>query len=328
VPRGALSRLDPRGPRGDDRLEDHQSDDEREAVVEGVGKAQASRRRFLQVLGAAAATAATSQADAAPWEDFFQQHYKRLTDDEKRQIFARLEAQVQDKYGVAVRISDPKPIDGVEFGYALNLTACVGCRRCEYACAQENNTSRSPELHYIRVLEMDKGTLDVERSTRPTRASADASGHFYMPVQCHQCRDAPCVRACPVNATWPSPTASSSSTTTGASAAATARPRARTSRGASTMAEPTMRPSEINPDQGLLSNRAAGAGVMEKCTFLPPPHAPRGVPRVPRGVPHRRAQVRQPARPNSEVRQVLETKRVYVLHEDAGTNPRFYYYFG
>lgn len=32
--------------------------------------------------------------------------------------------------------------------------------------------------------------------------------------------------------------------------------------------------------------------------------------------------------PNSEVRQVIETKRVYILHEDAGTNPRFYYYFG
>jgi hypothetical protein len=28
------------------------------------------------------------------------------------------------------------------------------------------------------------------------------------------------------------------------------------------------------------------------------------------------------------VRQVIDTKRVYILHEDAGTNPRFYYYFG
>ena len=31
--------------------------------------------------------------------------------------------------------------------------------------------------------------------------------------------------------------------------------------------------------------------------------------------------------PNSEVRKVLETKRVFVLKQDAGTLPRFFYYF-
>jgi Fe-S-cluster-containing dehydrogenase component len=308
--------------------EDHQNDDEREAVVEGVGKAQASRRRFLQVLGAATATAATSQADAAPWEDFFQQHYKRLTDEDKRQIFARLEAEVQDKYGVAVRISDPKPIDGVEFAYALNLQACVGCRRCEYACAQENNTSRSPEMHYIRVLQMDKGSLDVERSNTTYEGAVPTAEHYYQPVQCHQCRDAPCVRACPVNATWAEPdgiVVVDYNWCIGCRYCEAACPYfARRFN----YEEPTVRPSEINPDQGYLSNRLRPRGVMEKCTYCLHRTRKGLMPACLEACPTGSRKFGNLLDPNSEVRQVIETKRVYILHEDAGTNPRFYYYFG
>jgi len=46
---------------------------------------------------------------------------------------------------------------------------------------------------------------------------------------------------------------------------------------------------------------------------------------VPRGLPRRRAQVRQRARPAERDR--LRTKRVFVLKEDVGTLPRFFYYF-
>ena len=33
-------------------------------------------------------------------------------------------------------------IDGVLFGYALNIQKCIGCRRCVKACVAENNQSR------------------------------------------------------------------------------------------------------------------------------------------------------------------------------------------
>ena len=26
----------------------------------------------------------------------------------------------------------------VEFGYALDLSRCIGCRRCEFACGEQN----------------------------------------------------------------------------------------------------------------------------------------------------------------------------------------------
>ena len=308
--------------------DEHHEEDERAAVVEGVGQAQASRRRFLQVLGAATATAAASQADAAPWEEFFQQHYKRLTDEDKQAIFARLEADVQQRYGVSVTISDPKPLEGVEFAYALDLNACVGCRRCEYACAQENNTSRSPEMHYIRVLEMEKGSLDVERSHTGYEGAVPSEGHFYMPVQCHQCRDAPCVKACPVNATWAEPdgiVVVDYNWCIGCRYCEAACPYfARRFN----FEEPTVRASEINPDQGYLSNRLRPRGVIEKCTFCLHRTRKGLYPACLESCPTGSRKFGNLLDPTSEVRQVLDTKRVYILHEDAGTNPRFYYYFG
>ena len=74
----------------------------------------------------------------------------------------------------------------------------MGCRKCEYACAEENNTSRDPQIHYIRVLEIEKGTLDLEHSDTDYEGQVPKKDKFYMPVQCHHCNNPPCVKACPV----------------------------------------------------------------------------------------------------------------------------------
>ena len=44
----------------------------------------------------------------------------------------------------------------VLYGYALDLSRCIGCRRCAYSCVHENNQSRDPQIHWIRVLRMEK----------------------------------------------------------------------------------------------------------------------------------------------------------------------------
>ena len=53
-------------------------------------------------------------------------------------------------------MSDAAPMPGVLFAYALDLSRCIGCRRCVYACVEENNQSRDPQIQWIRVLAMDK----------------------------------------------------------------------------------------------------------------------------------------------------------------------------
>ncbi len=297
------------------------------AMAEGVQRAQVTRRNFLMSAAVAVAGTAACGGGGNAWEGYFQQHYKRLTDEEKRALIARIEAEALARQGVRVHVNDPAPLQGVEFGYALNLTACIGCRRCEHACAQENNTSRSPELHYIRVLEIPKGTLDVIRADTTYEGEVPREGSFYMPVQCHQCRNAPCVRACPVNATWQEPDGVivvDYDWCIGCRYCEVACPYfARRFN----MADPSMRPSEVNPDQGLLSNRAREKGVMEKCHFCLHRTRRGEYPACLEACPTGARKFGNLLDPNSEVRQVLATKRVYVFREEAGTLPRFYYYF-
>ena len=75
-------------------------------------------------------------------EGFFQQHYERLTPERMDRILERIEGELKERHGVDVTVKDPKPIPGVQFAYALNISRCVGCRRCVHACVEENNQSR------------------------------------------------------------------------------------------------------------------------------------------------------------------------------------------
>ena len=43
---------------------------------------------------------------------------------------------------------------------------CVGCRRCVYACVNENNQSRDPQIQWIRVLKMNKENTQQHSTVR------------------------------------------------------------------------------------------------------------------------------------------------------------------
>ncbi|MBI2375076.1 MAG: 4Fe-4S dicluster domain-containing protein [Deltaproteobacteria bacterium] len=290
------------------------------------------RRAFLKVLGSAAAGAAvvanSEPASAITLDEFLQKHYKRMTDEDKRELFLRLEATAREKHGRDIRINDPKPMEGVEFGYALNLSFCVGCRRCEFACADENNTSRDPQIHYIRVLEMEKGSFDVERSNTSYSGLVPKPGKFYMPVQCHQCRNPPCVKACPVRATWKEPdgiVVIDYDWCIGCRYCEAACPYfARRFN----WTEPKVPSNEINPNQAYLSNRERKRGVMEKCTFCLQRTREGRYPACLEACPTGARKFGNLLDPESEVRKIIEMKRIYVLKEEVGTMPRFFYFFG
>jgi molybdopterin-containing oxidoreductase family iron-sulfur binding subunit len=295
--------------------------------------AQGSRRTFLRVLGAGAAIGAagavTGCGPTAPTtEEFVRQHYKRLTEDDKKQIFARIEAETYAKTGVSTHIGDPPPIPGVEFAYALNLSVCNGSRRCVEACARENNLPDDPEIRYIRVLEVDAGTFDLEESTPSyDRAEVPAKGKYYLPVQCHQCDNPPCVKACPVGATWKEPdgiVVIDYSWCIGCRFCVVACPYfARRFN----FAEPSVPPERINPKQGYLSNRPRFKGVVEKCTFCLHRTRTGRLPACAEACPTGARKFGNLNDPNGEIRRIIETKRVYVLKEDLATLPRFYYFF-
>ncbi len=176
-------------------------------------KDTASRRVHLKVLGATlgASAFAYAMAPLASWakdlsvDQFLQKHYKELNKEEMTKVIARLEAETKQEYGRDVTIKDPKPREGVEFGYALNLSVCIGCRKCAEACHVENNHDRATNNSYIRVLEMEQGSFDMERGSAQYDHAVPAPGKYYLPVQCQQCDNAPCTNVCPVQATWKEP---------------------------------------------------------------------------------------------------------------------------
>ena len=293
-----------------------------------------SRRAFLGTM-ATAAVAATAAAleplkditDIPTLEEFLRQHYMELTPEDKAAMMERISKQVEKDYGVRPNLSDPPPIPGVEFAYALNIGRCVGCRKCVYACMKENNQSRNPEIQYIRVLQMKKGSIDVESSSHDYEGQVPKDGFYYMPVQCHQCRKAPCVKACPVNATWQEPdgvVVIDYNWCIGCRYCMAACPYFARRFNFET---PEIPKEEINPNMGLLSNRPRPKGVVEKCTFCLHKTRKGEYPACVEACPTGSRKFGNILDPNSEVAQIIKNKRVFILKEEVGTLPRFYYYF-
>ncbi len=293
------------------------------------------RRTVLKVAGATLGAAAFARAvsPVVAWaselsgEAFLQKHYKELAPDEMRTVLARLEAETKEKYGAEVKIRDVRPTDGVQFGYALNLSTCIGCRRCAEACHVENNHDRRTHNSYIRVLEMQQGSFDMEHGTTTYDHVVPAPGKFYMPVQCQQCDNPPCVHVCPVEATWKEKdgiVVVDYDWCIGCRYCEAACPyHARRFN----WDAPEIPAEEINPVQAYLSNRIRPQGVMEKCTFCLHRTREGLLPACLEACPTGARVFGNLLDPNSEIRWVLENKRVFVLKEELGTRPRFFYFF-
>ncbi len=295
------------------------------------------RRSFLRKSTVAASGLAALAASLSPLrkledygslEEFMQKHYKELSAEEMDQVLKRIEREVERQYDVRPHVQDLKPMDGVEFVYALNLSHCIGCRKCVYACMAENNQSRDPEIQYIRVLEMPNGTTDLEQGDhRYDPETVPRKGHYYMPIQCQQCENPPCVKACPCRATWQEAdgiTVIDYDWCIGCRYCEAACPYwARRFN----FKEPHLPKDQVNPNMHYLGNRPRKKGVVEKCHFcIQRTRAgkyPACVEVCPTGV----RKFGNILDPESEVSYILRNKRVFVLKEAVGTMPRFFYYF-
>jgi molybdopterin-containing oxidoreductase family iron-sulfur binding subunit len=295
--------------------------------------ADLARRRFLRKAGVAVAASGAAAATPAwggstlsdAFASFFQDNYRRMTRDEIDAALERIERKAMRRYGVEIRCKNTPPIPGVVFGYALNISKCRGYRDCVHACVQENNISRDNQ--YIRVVEMDEGSWDLRHGDHYYAADqVPREGKYYLPMQCMQCDNPPCVKACPIQATWMEDdgiVVVDYDWCFGCRYCMAACPyQARHFN----WGAPVLPPEEINPDTHYLGNRPRPKGVVEKCHFCV----------------QRTRQGRQPAcqeacptgarifgnllDPDSEIRYVLEHKTVFRLKEDLGTEPKFWYF--
>lgn len=81
------------------------------------------------------------------------------------------------------------------------------------------------------------------------------------------------------------------------------------------------------PRHQLPVEPAAVQGRRGEVHVLSAPHARRPPARLPGGVPTGARKFGNVLDPDSEISQILQTKRVFVLKEEIGTLPRFFYYF-
>ena len=160
-----------------------------------------TRRTAIAGLGATLGAAAFAKAmepirgftEDLSLDQFLQRHYRELDRDEIAAVLRRIERDTLEEHGAVVQVADDKPIPGVQYGYALNLSVCNGCRKCAEACHEENNHDRATNQSYIRVFEMEQGGIDFENADTTYDHAVPAPGKYYMPVQCQQCDEAPCV---------------------------------------------------------------------------------------------------------------------------------------
>ena len=296
-----------------------------------MSESRISRRRLLAGGTAAMAAVAAGVAGASSGfvERLLRDNFRELSPEQIQRILDDMERDWSERYGRDVTVRNTPARPGVLFGYALDLSRCIGCRRCVYACVHENNQSRDPQIHWIRVLEMEKSKgielTDSDPYYDPEKVPDE--DHFYMPVACQQCTNPPCTRVCPVQATWQEPdgiVVIDYDMCIGCRCCMAACPY-----GARhfNWAEPTISAEELNPDMHVLGNRPRPVGVVEKCTFCI----------------HRVRDGRYPAcveicpvgarkfgnllDENSEIRYLMREKRVFVLKEDLNTQPKFYYFY-
>ncbi len=290
-----------------------------------------SRRSFLKNISIATfSTLALSGCDMKEIDKFLQKNFRLLTKKEKDSIVKSMDAEYKEKYGKEFHISDKAALEGTLFGYALDLSRCIGCRRCVYACVKENNQSRDPQIQWIQVLQMEKekGIDFAHSDVHYNPEEVPEKGHFYVPIACQQCRNPQCVAVCPVKATWQEPdgiVVVDYNWCIGCRYCMAACPY-----GARhfNWGVPEVPVEEINPEMHYLGNRLRTKGVVEKCTFCIQRTREGKYPSCVEICPVGARKFGNLLDPESEVRYILENKRILVLKEELNTQPKFYYFFG
>jgi molybdopterin-containing oxidoreductase family iron-sulfur binding subunit len=314
-----------------------------------------SRREFLRdLLIAAGVGAGLISAACTPEERdaVLQKHYLKMTAEERREVAERLEREFLRRYEKPVRVDDTPAIPGTKFGYALDLSRCVGCRRCVYACGEENNLSRNPQVHWIRVMQLERarGLAIHHADAYYAPPTVPERKHFYLPVACQQCENPPCVRACPINATWQEPdgiVAIDYNWCIGCRYCMAACPydaRHFNWGHSSICAEGgddcqvriyhadrhdwKQAPAPVlNLDTHYLGNRPRDHGVVEKCTFCIQRVRHGRYPACVEACPAGAREFGDVNDPKSAISYVLQRSRIILLREELNTRPNFFYYF-
>ena len=297
----------------------------RRQFLKGAVKA-AALGSAVMVSGCGTGLLGSKEEFALRWKEYFKDHYRLMTQDEKDETVRRLERLVKIKKGVDIQVSSKEPIEEVLFGYAFNVTRCEGFMECVAACVKENNLDRKSQTQYIRTFEMEHGETTPDSGDGKYFHEVPVEGHYYMGVQCFHCQNAPCVKACPTKATWREPdgiVVVDYDWCIGCRYCMAACPYYGRR---FNWNEPHVPVKEMTKKQHYLGNRLRTRGQMEKCTFCVQRTREGRLPACVEACPTGARVFGNLLDPKSEIRFVLAHKKVYRLKEDLRTDPKFWYF--
>ncbi len=304
-----------------------------------LGKRLGRRAALATILGGLGAGAGVALASNNPLSseesrekaklnflEFFKSNYRVMSKAERKATIARMERLAKLEHGTTVTISGAEPPAGVLFGYAFNISKCKGYLECVSACIRENNLDRSTNMQYIKIFEMKQGSMNLEHGRADFYHEVPEPGHYYLGVQCFHCENPPCTPVCPVGATWKEPdgiVVVDYDWCIGCRYCEAACPYWARRFNWKT---PSIPEAELNRTQHYLGNRPRRQGVMEKCTFCIQRTRAGKNPACVEACPTGARVFGNLLDPHSEIRWVLDNKKVFRLKEDLGTEPKFWYF--
>jgi len=79
------------------------------------------------------------------------------------------------------------------YGMAFDYKLCINCHACEVACKEENGIDLGAKNHRLWI-DVDEPSGDF--------SDLDRNNAKFIQMQCQQCEDAPCIKACPNDAIY------------------------------------------------------------------------------------------------------------------------------
>lgn len=145
-----------------------------------------SRRRFIKNLSTGSLAAATGLgiSSVLSCKDPDEKKTTVLTPEGKLVQIPESQIEEMVHHGAPPKEAR-KGIPGKKFVMVVDLAKCKNARKCIHACDKHHNLT--PDRPYIKVLEMKDN---------------DKSAPYWMPKKCFQCDNPPCVKVCPVGATY------------------------------------------------------------------------------------------------------------------------------